>query len=323
MKAKRRQELHTNDLAQALDTLRQSFHQWGVYLLGGVAVVLAVYAISTSIQSARKTQVLDAYKQLQQAGNASPENVPKSDDDLLASLDTMKRLAEESASPDFKLDATHQRAEFALGLALQNPEGPQKEFLEKARESFEKLISDYSDRKVYVGRAHYGLFQVEAQLFAIDGDPSHKAVAQKHLEAIRDDPAFVGTPLMSAALDRLNEIDALFTKIEFEKAPPPPQPPTSGETIKIPVTGSKPEASVTIEGVVEPDKDSETGDPAPEQADDVGSDDIADADADVDSEGVGNTDQEGDVQNAEPTVTDEDIASTGQDDQDDAETPQP
>ena len=248
MKAKRRQELKTNTLAQTLDELRQSVRQWGAYLVGGVAVVVVVYAISTSMRSARSAQLDTAYEELNKAGQLAPGGIRKDDSELLASLDKMKQLASDSPNPDFKLDAMNQRGEVALYVASLDATTSPKPYLEQARDSFEYIISNFPDRKIYVGRAHYGLFQVEAGLFAIDQDASHKAVARKHLEAIRNDSAQAGTPLMMAALDRLNEIDALFTPVTFAKAPPSSKPGVDTGAGGTPQAGQGPASSVTIKG---------------------------------------------------------------------------
>lgn len=220
MKTKRRQELKSNDLAQMLDDLRDSFNRWGVYILGGVAVVLVVYAITTSITSARVAQVDSAYDELLESTQIAPGGIRKSDQDILQNLEKMKRLAAESNDPEFKLEALIQRCEMALGLALTDPEGPKMGFLESAKDGFETIIADYPKRRIYVGRAHHGMFQVLATMFSVDGDLTHKAEALKHLEAIRDDAAYAQTPLMAAALDRINQLDSLFVPVTFPKAPP-------------------------------------------------------------------------------------------------------
>ena len=46
MKAERRQELKTNDLAQMIEDARQFFRNWGSYLVGGVAVIVLVVAFA-------------------------------------------------------------------------------------------------------------------------------------------------------------------------------------------------------------------------------------------------------------------------------------
>lgn len=316
MKTKRRQELKSNDLAQMIDDLRNSFSQWGVYVLVGVAVVLVVFAITTSIKSARSAQVDNAYEELVASSQIAPGGIRRSGQDMLQSLEKMKRLAEESSNLEFRLDALSRRSEMGLALAMSDPEGPKMDFLESAKEAFETIIADYPDRKIYVGRAHHGLFQVAATMFAIDGDVSHKAEALKHLEAIRDDAAYAQTPLMVAALDRINELDSLFVPVTFPKAPAKDatgasQDATGSQMPSISVTGDN-AGQIELVPANPPmlEKAADQADSSP--ADDASGDEMdGDTDDSSAADDGGSDDRVGSVDdtNADSAATDDDITS--------------
>ena len=64
MKAKRRQELKTNDLAQALQDMGQWFKDQGVYVVGALALVIVVVVIVSYRNSAKAEAIDRAYAEL-------------------------------------------------------------------------------------------------------------------------------------------------------------------------------------------------------------------------------------------------------------------
>lgn len=236
MKASRRQELKTNDLAAWLEDVRRSFSQWGGYVIGGVALVILVVAINAYMRSARAEARTSAYMDLRRASTLMNESVVKTDDELRSSLATIDELVATSTDDAFKIDALIAKASMAVGLArrglgnLDKPEARDdvRRYLDEARAAYTQLAGDFRDRSMYHGRAVYGLYQVEALAFVLDGDPAHRENGARHLEQLRDDSALNATPLQTVAIERLNALDDTFTLVQFEKRPAAPLPPVPG-----------------------------------------------------------------------------------------------
>lgn len=219
MKSKRRQELRSNDLAHALEQLSSSFKDWGAYIIGGLAIVFVGVIIFTYMKSARQTAQDESFAQLQKELSPATTGVPKSNEELLRSISRVTELAEQSNDADFKIESTIERGDFALSMAVSGPEGIDLELLKEAKKAFEEIVRDHRDLPIHYGRALFGLFQVEANAFAIDADPARKATAEDYLQKLRDDPRLAGVPFQTMAIDRLNELDDIFTKVEFPKQP--------------------------------------------------------------------------------------------------------
>jgi len=256
MKASRRQELKTNDLAAWLEDVRRSFSQWGGYVIGGVALVILVVAINAYMRSARAEARTSAYMDLRRASTLMNESVVKTDDELRSSLATIDELVATSTDDDFKIDALLAKASMSVGLArrglgnLDKPEARDdvRRYLDEARAAYTQLARDFRDRPMYYGRAVYGLYQVEALAFVLDGDPAHRENGARHLEQLRDDPALNATPLQTVAIERLNALDETFTLVQFEKRPAAPLPPVPGP-VQLP--GAAPSAPGTTTQTIE------------------------------------------------------------------------
>ncbi|NOX60113.1 MAG: DUF1517 domain-containing protein [Planctomycetes bacterium] len=271
MKAKRRQELRANDLAHTIEELRRSFKDWGMYVIGAIAVVGVGFAIVSYMKSARNTAMADSYVQLQANSKITSAGIRKSDDELHRSLDRIGDLGDRSTDPAFKVSALIRQADLALNLAMTGEEGVDDSFLSVARKAFEAVVRDHKNRPLQYGRALYGLFQVEANAFAIDNDASHREAAEAHLQKLRDDSRLVGTPFQTMAIDKLNELDEIFTLVTFAK-----RPEATIQAVISPESGISPEpgtpsASVTI-GAPAKEEDSDKSTPpisqepiAPEQ----------------------------------------------------------
>ena len=221
MKAKRRQELKTNDLAQTLQDLGESFRQWGVYVVGAVALVVVVAVISSYRASAEVQSFQDSYSTRGKLSSMAPGGVELESAAILANLEEMGRLADQSGSLDFKLDTLSLQASLALMQAEKGEGGIDPEYLSVAEAALKKIIDNHSDSTVYYGRALCGMFQVEADKFVIDKDVSHREKAEKYLDILRTDNRFSGLPFQKLAIDLYENLDNTFTVVEFPKAPEP------------------------------------------------------------------------------------------------------
>jgi hypothetical protein len=241
MKTKRRQELKSNDLAAWLEDVSKSASQWGGWVLGGLAVIIIVVFISRYRTNARLEARSEAFSALRTASSMQVGSMTKTPEEIRTSLATIDDLIAETPDNDFKIEALLGKADLAMSLARRALGGDEtakvddpQAVLDDARAAYERVISKYQDRVVYHGRALYGLFQVETLGFVADQDPTHRATAEGYLTKIRDNPAFNSTPLQTAAIDMLNDLDQVFTVVEFPKRPAPtPAPSAVGDTVPL------------------------------------------------------------------------------------------
>ena len=276
MKAKRRQELKTNDLAQALEDMGQWFKDQGVYVVGALALVVVVVVIVSYRNSAKAEAIDRAYAELRsRAAFMAPSGVRKSDEELESSLAAISDLTTRTDDADFRLEALLRRGDMALRLAETGRKGIEAKYLGDARGAYQEIVNGYQDRTLHYGRALYGLFQVEADEFTTDGDARHREQAARYLKMLRDDARFNGMPFQTMAVDMLNELDSVFTVVTFAKVPAPsPAPetaPAPGPTETLPASGASGEEStksVTEEGDVSAEA-AEEEQPASAVADDA------------------------------------------------------
>lgn len=221
MKAKRRQELKTNDLAQVLDDLSMFLRKWGAHLIGGVGVVIVVLIIAAYLRSAKVSALDDAFAEINSALQVASSGERRSDEEIKRGIQRAYQIADNAGDARFQCDALMQAANLAIQLATREEE-LNPAFLPDARQGFERIVKEHKDQTLYYGRALYGLFEVEANQFAVDGDMARRDAAVRYLETIRDDVRLNHTPLNTLAVNQLNAIDEIFTRIEFENAPPKP-----------------------------------------------------------------------------------------------------
>ncbi|GJM26683.1 MAG: hypothetical protein DHS20C16_30980 [Phycisphaerae bacterium] len=238
MKSTRRHELKSNDLAHALEQLGSSFKSWGGYVIGGMAVVFVGVVIFTYMKSARETAQDEAFVQLQKELSPGLAGIPKTNDELLRSISRIADLGEQSSDAKFKIDAIMKRADLALNAAVFGQGGIDLALLKEAKSAFEEIVRDHRNLPIHYGRALFGLYQVEANGFAVDGDPARKEAAEGYLEQLRDDSRLAGVPFQTIAIDRLNELDGIFVDVKFPKQP--------GSAVQAIVSPSQPSSTVTI-----------------------------------------------------------------------------
>ncbi len=272
MKSKRRQELKSNDLAHALEQVGPWLKDWGVYVIGGLTVVFVAMIIFTYMKMARQTAMDESYAELQKELNAAATSAIGSDEELHRSISRIADLGDQSTDPEFKIESLLKRADMALSVAISRPGGINLEFLKEAKSAFEEIVQKHKNKPIPYGRALFGLYQVEANAFAVDADQSRKGAAEGYLKTLRDDTRLAGVPFQTMAIDRLNELDEIFTKVEFPK-----QPENATQAV---IPTSNPSSVVTL-GTPKAD-DADTAD---DTADDAAADDDNAEDAAEESAG--------------------------------------
>lgn len=213
MKADRRHELKENDLAHALEVARKYLNEHGGRIGLVVVVVLAVIAVVGIAARSRAVALEDAWER---KSNLVFDNV----EDGKQSLETLRKLTDETADPGFALAGLIDQGRHALRLAQQVNDPPDLELNEMAHEAFEQLLTRFWENSLAFGAAHCGLATVEENRFALDGDFVHRERAREHLQAVVDNPALHGLPFHRVAVERTRALDKVFTVVRFESAPP-------------------------------------------------------------------------------------------------------
>ncbi|HUU84442.1 MAG TPA: hypothetical protein VM243_13155 [Phycisphaerae bacterium] len=238
MKAGRRQELKTNELAQTLEELRDFFRNYGNYVVGAIVVVGAAVLVWFYLQYTAREGLADAQRQ----ARALPYDT---DADVRSSGKKLQELAAGFEDELFLVQTLQSRALMAMSRARVAEDGtPAPEFLDLAAEAYEELLQRVPHRTLEKGAALFGLATVEADRFVLDRDPSHKDNARQYLERIRDAAEFNGTPLKARALEQLNALDDVFVIVALA-APLPPPTATPVPTTPVSPPGTPPFVTVT------------------------------------------------------------------------------
>lgn len=223
MKAERRQELRTNDLAQQIDQtvsyVKENSTRLAAIVLG-VAVLFAGYFWYTS---SRQNRVEDAWDKLATAPGAT---------DAASQIRVFQEVANEGVTPALTIAAWLRVGDTAVSMILDPTRtgagaATTEDWPRIAREAFEKVASLAGDDLTGMGRAIMGLGWVAEST----GDFE---TARRQYRRLADDERFAGTPFESQAKLRLEGLDRWSTPITF---PPPPPPPV--------VEGPQPQPSTT------------------------------------------------------------------------------
>ncbi len=178
MKATRRQELKTNELARMLEDAREFLRVRGNYLVGGL-VVVAIAALGYVYMNRSAAQALaDANRQV--------DTLPfGTDAEVKDSIEKLKALAAEHDDNEaFVMNTLRRRAAFAMRRAHVAEDGTlSKEFLDVAAEAYHAIVDRFGHRSLDVAAAHCGLATIEEDLFILDNDPAHKEAAPAFVKA--------------------------------------------------------------------------------------------------------------------------------------------
>jgi hypothetical protein len=208
MKAERRHELKENDLLQALNNARKYLDERGRPL--GIALIVAVIvlgAVTFSMRS-RAAAVEDVWRRRAQLSFEGVEVGRES-------LDALARMTDSVSDKRFILSSLMEQGQQALRLSSKVLAPPDPDLNERAGAAFRQLLERFPNNPLAVGVARLGLATVQENEFAIDGDFSHKTLADEQLGRIIDDPAMAAMPFMRLAMDRRERLDEIFTRLRF------------------------------------------------------------------------------------------------------------
>ncbi len=212
MKATRRQELKTNELAQTLEEIRNFLRSYGNYVLLGV-ICIAVIAVVWVYMKRSSAEALATANQ--EMNSLTADN----DEAAQAAITKLTQLGAESSDEAFICETLRMRASVAMERAHAHETGePSAEFLDAAQAAYDELLRRFPEQATAVGAALCGLATIEEDRFILDGDLSRKDKARGFLERVRDNSALTGHPIQTVALDRLNKLDETFVQVTL--APP-------------------------------------------------------------------------------------------------------
>ena len=237
MKAGRRQELRTNELAQTLEELRDFFRAYGNYVVGVLVVVAAVVLVWFYLQYSAGEALAEAKRQ----ARALPYDT---DAEVRASVSKLEELAADTEDEAFLAEAIQGRAQMAMSRVNVGEDGtPAAEFLDLAADAYRELLERVPHRTLEKGAALFGLATIEADRFVLDRDLAHREKARQYLERIRDAAEFNGPPFKALALEQLNELDDVFVVVALADPLPPPAFPQLPPALQPPPATAVPSAS--------------------------------------------------------------------------------
>ncbi len=273
MKAERRHELKENELAHAFSVARTYLDDNGKQI--GLFVVIAgavIAAVAFGVRS-RAAAIEDVWRRKAQLEFEDLEIGRES-------LSELGLMIQGVSDDRFVFAGLLQQGQQALRLAQQIPDPPDGELTQQARVAFEQLVQRFADNPLAIGIAYTGLATVEENEFVLDGDIGHKQKAEAYLLKIIETEALNAFPFMRIAMDRRKALDDTFTRVEFEYAALPEEPPA-------PLPGSDAVIGEPAEAIDQVDPVDELSSPVPETSGDETPELVDRANTDVDGSDSG------------------------------------
>lgn len=221
MKAKRRHELKTNELAQSIQDLRFYLQRRGGLVLGVSVAAILVLIVGTvwrrSAAQARSDAWQSYYNISSQQGGTER-------------VSSALTLADNTADPTLARLALQLAAQIAWAEAHPTGESFDTDKLKQAEQAYERLLATYPDKVYTVGTAHRGLAAIAEewadQATGTSDREAFKARARKHYQAILDDNRLVNLPAGMVAEANISSLDARLVPLTLVD-PPPIVPPTA------------------------------------------------------------------------------------------------
>jgi len=218
MRAEERHELRENELAKALVSVRAFLEEKGKTLAIALLGIVAIFAAITFASSSRTAKIESAWRSKGELKFGTPVEAKES-------IRKLSVLVSETSDPAFVQSALLEQGTQALRLSQQSEIPPDPELNDMARAAFEQLLQRSRGNLFGFAAAHAGLATVSENDFAIDQNPNHKEVAEKHLKEIVNNTNLQTTPFFALATDRLANLNKTFEVVRFAATPPPPPAP--------------------------------------------------------------------------------------------------
>jgi hypothetical protein len=248
MKAQRRQELKTNELAETLRQVREFLEKYGTYVAAGVLVVAAIlvaFLWHRSSHLAEHRRQWEDYYNLErdavQLVMASLQGTAPAGTDAFDGLVSRYKARASSASdPRVRLLLLEGLGDFCWAYAVnglgKEPDAAAKtRALDEGANAYEQITREFPDDEWSVGKALMALGVIDEERHDFDQ-------AEERYRRVITDPASEGTSLNDLAQEALGRLNELRQPVVFAPPPPPPAP----EKPQAPaVPGLQPEPAVT------------------------------------------------------------------------------
>lgn len=241
MDAETRHQLKTNELAEALEKLKDFNSPWVKYPLIAAAILLVAWVGWSSWKSAQSRALATACKQFDelsaQVGDPNDPNYP-------AALNALTAFADSQTNPSVAGYARLRLARVHADRAMLNVAERAKS-LDEAKALCAKVVDDPATPPPLRAAASFALASIHESLVVADdaNRDAHLAEARKLYDQITQEPKFSGSPYIALAKDRLSSLDQLKTRIAFvpgdSPTPPTPDtpPPTPQSGVKLDSSG--------------------------------------------------------------------------------------
>ncbi len=247
MKTERRHELKHNsldaELVKVLDYLKQHGKSISLAVLLLIAVISVGWVIIRNRDAALSGPRLQ-YDSLKTIDTAEPQG--RSD-----ALAGFEELAAQTGNPKYAALGCVEAGDICMAQYIAGD--PVTGALAQARKNYQRVIADFSDDMMAVGRAHLGL----AKLAESDNKLANAREHYQQVITLGQKTSSLATAEANRAIKALDDLDKPVLLATSRPAPPPPPTPPAtqpdsaatkpaGATATTPATTTKPAATTTI-----------------------------------------------------------------------------
>jgi len=190
MKARRRHELKSHELADSLEQLVQFLREHGSKVLTGLVVVVLAASVGFYLYRNRQISRQQGWQQLYASGTRSGQVRP----------DDLQRLAEQTSDEKLAALAWKRVGDMLLAEYLFADEADRPDIARRAQQAYQTVLDRYSDNALAAGGARMGLAILRENLGQWDA-------AKKDYEQLAADRSLAGLALSGLASQRLKELD--------------------------------------------------------------------------------------------------------------------
>lgn len=216
MKAKRRHELKTNELAQSIQDMRFYLQRRGGLVLGVSVAAILVLIVGTVWRRSAAQARSDAWQSYYTISSGQQGGTERVSNALT--------LADNTADPTLARLALQLAAQVAWAEARPTDEPFNADKLKQSEQAYERLLAAYPDSVHAVGTAHRGLAAIAEewadQATGASEREAFKAEARKHYQAIIDDDRLVNLPARMVAEVNISSLDARLVPLTLVDPPP-------------------------------------------------------------------------------------------------------
>jgi len=222
MKATRRQELKTNDLAAYIQQLRDYLREHGTRVIViGVLLIVAVATVLYITQS-RAQMLNNGWNAYYNALRSETDRTkPQSTED---SILQWERVIATYDNSQIRAQAYWALVDLCMRrVADETDSSSRKKLLDKTEANCKVILKEYSSNVTLYASALNTLAAIEQDRFLYDPNHNleHKTKAREYLQRILEDDVFLGSPFRTEVRVRLDDFDRLWTAVELAEDKPP------------------------------------------------------------------------------------------------------